>query len=144
VYQFDFHLLFDRQVSRLFVIENAADVDASQTISVSNARPVASLAWPSLASLVVRGHRMASRQRNELVALGGKNGSSRRRHWKIGSPCGQARATVRARVLRATNCYPSQNAEMASCSRCTVENLKAAAAASRSPNLVASAETLVP
>src|SRR5712671_6107636 len=47
-------------------------------------------------------------------------------------------------VLRAANCYPSQNARMASCSACTLENPKAAAAASRPPNFVASAETLVP
>src|SRR5215468_7991301 len=52
--------------------------------------------------------------------------------------------SARPRVLRAANCYPPQNARMASCSPCTLENPKAAAAVSRPPNFVASAETLVP
>src|SRR5262249_31316857 len=47
-------------------------------------------------------------------------------------------------VFRAANCYPSQNFRMASCSTCTLENPKAAAAASRPPNFEARAETLAP
>src|SRR5262249_37913551 len=47
-------------------------------------------------------------------------------------------------VFRAANSYPAQNARIASCSAWTFETPKAAAAASRPPNFVASAETLVP
>jgi hypothetical protein len=46
--------------------------------------------------------------------------------------------------LGAAHGYPSQNARMASCSLCTLEKPKAAAAAARPPNFFASAETLVP
>jgi hypothetical protein len=45
-------------------------------------------------------------------------------------------------LLRAANCYPSQNARMASCNAFTL-NRKASAAVSRPLNFVARAETLV-
>ena len=70
--QLDFRGLLDRQVGRLFALENPAGIDANLTIRVRNAAAVAHQAAGrgELAKLEDRRHRMAHRQCGELFAAG--------------------------------------------------------------------------
>jgi hypothetical protein len=64
--------LRDRQVARLLSLENPPGVDADLTISIGNTRPVAheTTRHGELASGIARRQRMASRPRDDLVAIG--------------------------------------------------------------------------
>ena len=68
--QLDFGDLLDRQVGRLFALENPAGIDAGQAVCVRNVRSVAqqTSGRGELAPLVDRRHRVAERQRGELFA----------------------------------------------------------------------------
>ena len=69
--------LLDRQVGGLLALEDAAGVDADQTVRIRKTAAVAHQAAGrgKLAILVDRGHRVAERQCGELFAPAVKNGS---------------------------------------------------------------------
>src|SRR6266568_1904246 len=69
--KFDFCCLLNRQVGGLLALENAAGIDAGQTVGVRKVRSVAqqTAGRSKLASFVDCGHRVADRQCGEPFAM---------------------------------------------------------------------------
>src|SRR5262249_33532795 len=70
-HELDFHSQLNREIARLFTLENPARVNAGQTISVGHVATIAHQAAGSceLVRKVHRRHRVARGERDELVAL---------------------------------------------------------------------------
>src|SRR5215831_9196540 len=70
-HELDFHSQLNREIARLFTLENPARVNAGQTISVGHVATIAHQAAGSceLVRKVHRRHRVARGKRDELVAL---------------------------------------------------------------------------
>src|SRR5215813_13051685 len=72
--QFDFRGLLDRQVGRLFALQNSTSIKSDETMRFRNARPVThqTSGGNELARLVDRWHRVLDREIRKLMAATGE------------------------------------------------------------------------